>query len=397
VHTGFSVIHRPARVKAFAVQAFAVRARRLVLPVGGNGSKQLAIERCIAESVAMMDADLRTAHCSELVRAVSPAYTLFDLLANLELDTESRALTEKEVARFVDLVVFQEIDVRAVKVRACAEALLALPYPMSRRAIAAWCGTIEAAATSRRMMQEIAHGFDAWIAGLTPPVLEAALDLLPALGSVMPEIGADGVREILAALAEQKTREARERLARALRAYGETTGPIVLACCRLGRRVSSTPRAAELDTLAETAPVAAMEESYDSERLLPALAALCDAAAAADPAAWEPAWTLGLRLAQQDHAGALRACRSMAKRLGHIGPDKTAACLDLSIRLLDALGPRVLGYCLRRLPGRIEKHGVETMQRFVQAAVEMAATRGITAAEAFLEQKTRAARDALAA
>jgi len=340
-----------------------------------------------------MDADLRTAHCSELVRAVSPVYTLFDLLANLDLDAESRMLTEREVARFVDRVVFHEIDVKAVKVRACAEALLALPYPMSRNAIAAWCGTLEAAATSRRMMQEIAHGFDAWIAGLTPPVMEAALDLLPALGSVVPELGADGVREILAALSEQTTREDRDRIARALRAYGKTTGPIVLACCRLGRRVSPTPRAAELDTLVEKLPVATMEESYDSERLLPAMAALCDAAAAAEPDAWEPAWRLGLRMAREDHASALRTCRSASKILGGIGPGKAAAYLDLSLRLLDALGPRVLGYCLRRLPGQIEKHGIETMQRFVQAAAGMAVTRGITAAEAFLDLKTRAARD----
>jgi len=340
-----------------------------------------------------MNREVIIGHRNELAGSGFHVYELFSVLDEFELDPESRTALRAEMAQLADLIAFQEIRVRADALKDCAGRLLALPAPVSRKAFRSWRLTVEGADTSRPAMLMISHRFSSWIENLKPLALETCLDVLPAIATVIGDLKEAGVREILQAIDETESEQGRKVMLETLSAYRATTAPIVLGACRLAAAAVQWGRAAGLKRLVEAVPVSAMEESVHSEKLIPAVAELCDACAAIGSATWTHGFDLALLLAQGNHSAAGSTARKLARRIGRLYGETAQAYLEGLSALVQALGPRAAGFSLNRLPAYYSKYGADRTREFVEAATAVAETCGITAAQWFLEGKTQTARD----
>lgn len=340
-----------------------------------------------------MNREVIIGHRNELASSGFHVYELFSLLDESELDPESRTALRGEMAQLADLIAFQEIRVRADALKDCAGRLLTVPAPVFRKAFQSWRLTVEGADTSRRAMLTIAHRFGSWVADLKPLALETCLDVLPTIAPVIGSLKEAGVQEILQAFDGTESAQGREAMLGTLSAYGATTAPIVLGACRLAAAAVQWDHIAELKRLVESVPVSAMEESVDSEKLIPAVAELCNACAAISSSAWTRGFDLALLLAQGNHSAAGSTARKLAKRIARLYGETAQAYLEGFGALVRALGPRAAGFSLNRLPAYYSKYGTDRIREFIQAATDVAETCGITAAQWFLEGKTQIARD----
>jgi len=343
--------------------------------------------------VEIMNTDILRIHRKELAETPFPIYRLFDLVDAQDMDHESRASINGEIAPLIDLILFQELSVRIDTLCGSAGKVLELPPALAAQAFRSWRETLEGATKSRGAMRMISHRFGEWLSALRPLTLESALQLLPAIAPVIGDLKDDGVAETLRALDRGESGEDRIVITTALAAYGSTTAPIVSGCCRIAAKAIQWNRKAEFTTLLEKIQVRDMEESVDSERLVPAIADFCDLCATVEPSIWPLAFDLALLITSQNHSSAYKATRGLRRLIPRLDAGTVPAYLSDVHSLVSQLGVRTVGFAMRRLPRFYAEHGADRTREFVQTAAAMAQTNGINAAQLFIEGKTAVSRN----
>lgn len=343
-----------------------------------------------------MYAELRDAHRTELRDGAFPIYRLIDLVAARDVDAETQRALRTEAAAIVDVLLFHELRVSPREVLDNAERILQHPSPLATHALAAWRESL-AACTSRRGLVLIARRFGHWLTESTPAALDAVLQLLPLVAGVMDQLSEAQVVDMIRRLSGTPSEASRASVLNALTAYADTTGTIVAACSILAADAVRWNRSAELKTLIDRVPVSAMEESVDSERLLPAVADFCAECAEVDEATWTAAFDLCLQLTSHNHSSARKAVHTLRRQRDRLGADTYSSYLHNVGTLLEAAGAGTLGFSLRRLPAYYAKYGADRAALFVCTAAAIARADGRTAAQLFLKKRTRAARTALTA
>ena len=332
-------------------------------------------------------------HRDELANQGHAVYALFGLLEESGLDMETGAVVANEVAQLADHVGFLEISLRADLLRSQAQKLLDLGPAVAPQAFRAWRRTIAGVAQSRRATRELAHTFGDLLCELKTPALGACLDLLPPIAPRLAEIGHNDLIEILRVVNTADSSEDREAIVEVLTACAETTGAILMGCLQLAWGAAQRQRLTELRGLIASVPVSAMEESADSERLIPAIAALCETCAVIDDKAWTTAFDLAVILTAENHSTAYSASVKLTRRIPGLGSDTAGVYLGHFAALAGSVGTRVSGFCLRQLPKHYARHGIDATSRLVETCVNIARTTGQTSAQWFLEGKTRSARE----
>lgn len=343
-----------------------------------------------------MNTEVIQEHRRELAAGQFPVYRLFDLLDSHDTDRETRTAVAAQVALLVDQLLFQELKVCVDRTCRTAEKLLELPRPLVVEAFRSWRITIERGASSRKAMRTTVYRFGDWVGALRPPAQQSALRLLPGIAPVIADLKEDGVTGILRIVDRAASEEARSVVIAAVTAYGSTTGPIVSGCCRIAGTAVRQDRAAELSSLIETVRVADMEESIDSERLVPAIAGLCDLCGAIGKDAWTGAFDLALLIAEENHGSAYKTARKLTRLIPSLEPPAVPAYLSDFCSLVSTVGLRTVGFAVNRLPGFYARYGAAKTGEYIRAAAGITKAHGTAAAERFLEGKTAASRNFLA-
>ncbi|MBK5292650.1 MAG: hypothetical protein JJE04_13350, partial [Acidobacteriia bacterium] len=164
----------------------------------------------------------------------------------------------------------------------------------------------------------------------------------------------------------------------------------IRAMAGIAHQAAASRRLDLLQALTTAFPAIKMEEGRDAEHLLKALHLLTQATQA-----FPEALQLGIALIERDISAARATCKEAAATLGKLASNLHAPYLEDFRLLLEAIGIRVNGHCLRTLPGLYRKHSIDAVRRFVALACEAAQSYGVLAGEAFLDRKTDAARRTL--
>jgi hypothetical protein len=137
---------------------------------------------------------------------------------------------------------------------------------------------------------------------------------------------------------------------------------------------------------------ARLSHEPDGPALLGALARL--SAQNLTDVVWSAALELSIVLAGRAMSSAFVVARDLPDRLARLSPDAHAAYLADFTALVRSVGIRIVGFGQSKLPSMYLRRGSEATHRFVADAVKVAEQYGITAASAFCDGDTTAARDA---
>jgi hypothetical protein len=342
----------------------------------------------------MPDDALLRRHRDEMVHKKFSIYRIFDEIDRAAPAGETGAVIHREAGGIAEAVISQELSMTP-EVEATTLALLRQPSDRVASLFAAWRTALEAAYPSRPAMQLVLTRFGAWLERLPPTVRPCFLELLPKIGPVLKEVGAEGIEELLEAAVAAGSAEACATMLELVGGYGATTGEIVVGAGRVARRALAWSRPDLLERLAAALPADKTLESADAEKLLPALGRLSELCGAQGEACWTPALDLVITFAEGNLSSAYVAARDLPKSLKKLGSSAAPAYLAAFDRLAHAIGLRVVSFGLKELPGLYERYGVERAHAFATTAAEAAETYGATAGQWFLERKTAAARELL--
>jgi hypothetical protein len=321
-------------------------------------------------------------------------YRLFNSLEEAGAEPASFALLQKETAAFVELVIAQELRVSNGVFQAFA-AITQLGKPLDLDALAAWRSALGAACPSRKGVRLVLNSFDQWLNQVTPDARPSFLQMLPQIAPCIPQLGAKGMQDLLQAASAVAAPDDLRTVWSCVGAYGSTTGPAILAACRIAQRAVAWGERGYIERVKATILPERLGESRDAERLLPALAQLSDSCADHGQALWCDAFDLILTLAGANYSSAYVVARDLPKRLRRCPPDAALLYVEDFHRLVGVMGIRVAGFGLNDLPKLYRKCGLTPTRAFVEAARATAEAYGVTAGQWFCEQKTEAARNVL--
>ncbi|MFN7919944.1 MAG: hypothetical protein U0Q16_07600 [Bryobacteraceae bacterium] len=234
---------------------------------------------------------------------------------------------------------------------------------------------VETAQPDRACIGYITSHFLDWTQRVTPEALPVWLEEFPALAPAAKDLGDAGFAQAIAAMNRDP------RALSCLAAYAMSNREIITAMAALADHATQAGRVGLLQALVDAVPLEKMESSKDAEKLVPAIARV--------PQALEVA----VSLARRDVSSALGACKALEKVVAkHPHAD---AFLHGFARLVDAIGSQCAGAATTTLANAYAKHGPEAAGRIVDAAVECARLYGARAAQALLEQRTKASRQLL--
>ena len=284
----------------------------------------------------------------ELVSKVSPAYEIFRGGGDFPVPA----------GPLVDLIVAEKLHVPAG---------FAAQAALGAEALTAWGRSVEGAKPYRNAMQLIVDRFPEWWNAADEAGRAALAKYLPQLAPAVADLDPSGVPDLLAAGEATFACAASYSLADkpAVRAIG--------AVARAGSR-DAARCSAVLAELAAAFPISMIEESREAERFLPALGKVVEAAGSG----WAEAVELATALVKNDASSAYGVLEAVPKALAVVKSDRQAY-LGQFLALVRALGNRVSGVCLKRLPAAA---GADVT---VERAVQLASRYGVLAAERFLE------------
>lgn len=339
---------------------------------------------------AGMDDALRSAHLAEMATRCSPVYRVFPALDASALDADARAAVRRALSAIADFSVWQEIHIDQPELDRSLDAVLrGDPLPPAAFA-AAWRDALESSLPDRRSGALVLHGFVGWIQAspaFLRPLLTGDLGVLFAHAA---DLGDDGIRRVLADVGSVGPGLA-EAAAAFVKTYAETDAAHFKAVASLAALALTQGRRDAMDRLVAGVTLDQMMESRDACRLLPALAAACTAAEAAAPGSAIHLLEAASRLADGHLSSTYGLVRRMPRILKRLPASVVGAYLAGSARLLEAAGPRLIGYVLDSLPGVFRKNAAEA-ETVVTDAAALALQGGTTAAEWYLERRTAASR-----
>lgn len=219
-------------------------------------------------------------------------------------------------------------------------------------------------AQDRRGRKQLLTGMADWVSWVQPASLDAFLEGLPLLAPAVGDLGSEGMRQV----AEAVNRE--PRFMPCIYSFADTTREIIRSIVRLAT-------AAELgwmQRLVEMFPLSRVVEDREAERLLGILGDI------------PGALPLLLTIARWNVSSAY----GVARRLS--GKTLDPRYLRSFEQLVEAMGTRVIAFCLNRLPKLVECNRADEIVRAALATVE---NYGVLAGEALLEGRTVAARKLL--
>lgn len=341
-----------------------------------------------------LDDTFRAAHLRDMASRCSPVYRVFGALDAAPLDAETRAAVGRSLSAIADFAVWQELTVDPTALDASLEAVLrGDPLPAPEFA-AAWHGALEASLPDRRSGNLVLRGFVGWMREAPPCLRPLLAGDLRVLFTHAAGLGEAGLRHVLSQLASVGP-DGSEAAAGFVKAYAETDAEHVKATAALAAVALRGALPEALERLAAGVTLEAMMESQDACRILPALARACHAAESAAPGAGLHLVETVSRLAGPNTSPAYGLVRKMPRILARLPGPSAAAYLAGMDRLLQAAGPRLIGYVLDRLPAAYRKDAEEADAR-VDDAVSLALHGGTTAADWFLERRTSASTDSSA-
>ncbi|MDP2605018.1 MAG: hypothetical protein Q8S00_20930 [Deltaproteobacteria bacterium] len=341
----------------------------------------------------MNDQILRN-HLQEMSEKNHSVYQLFDSLENAELDIDSISTLRQEAAQVVDLVLLNGLNAGPA-IRQTGDAIVRMGMPMAHNALLAWRSAIAGAYPSRRGMHTILHNFRQWLDGIDPVAQTSFLEALPKLAPAISQLGTNGVQKIIEAIKSSKTVDECQMMLTYVSAYGFTSAPTVLGMCQLAQRAIQWGRTDYLTSLATIVPPERTGESSDAKKLIPALAQLSEACAERGEATWCRALDLILTLAEKSYSSSYVTAQKLPRHLQTCSPDAAVAYLEDFCALAKAVGIRIVGFGLGRLPTFYKKYGLERTRTFIHRAVLATKSYGVTAGQWFYEMKTAAARQML--
>ena len=332
----------------------------------------------------------RTGHLQEMTVRCSPVYRLFAALDTAPLEPATRAAVARSLSAIADFAVWQELTVDPAALDASLDAILrGDPLPPTDLA-AAWHRALEASLPDRRSGNLVLRGFVEWMRDAPPFLRPLLAGDLGSLFAHAADLGEAGMREVLTQLASVGA-DAIASAAAFVTAYTGTDAEHVRATAGLAAMALRAGRPQPLERLAASITLDAMMESQDACRLLPALARACGVAESGATGSGIHLLEAVSRLAGAHTSPAYGLVRKMPRILGRLPGHTAGAYLAGMGRLLEAAGPRLIGYVLDRLPGAYGKDPIEADAQ-VNDAVAFALNGGTTAADWFLERRTAASK-----
>jgi hypothetical protein len=292
-----------------------------------------------------LDTGLAQQVLSDCVERVSPAYAIFRGGA-------------PEAGPLVDLIVAEKLKVPGD---------FAQKSVLGSEALALWSATAIAAKPYRDAMQTVVDYFPRWWQPATPETQAALKRHLPSMAQALADLGDEGVRDLIV-LGEPALACAAQ-----YSAADKASVRGVAVAAKAGAE-DSERCGALLDQLRAAFPVSLIEEDREAARILPALGRAVSAAGAG----WSEVLELALLLIP-DPSSAHGVLNALPKALTKT-PGQEREYLSQCVSLIGAIGPRVSGLALGKLPGAANAAEV------TKNAVELARAYGSLAAERWLEK-----------
>jgi hypothetical protein len=301
-------------------------------------------------------------HLYQLARSRSPLYGLLISIPDLA--------SRREAGLLIDCLVSHQLSMPSV-----------LP---SLDSLAALRNGIEAALPDRSCANFIVERFKDWENLAVGEARSAFLDVFPKLAPAARDLGDAGMRGLLAASMEDAT------VAGCVAAYAMTTAEAVQAMALCAEKAAELNRVELLKAFVTAFPPQKMEESRDGEHLPAALLKVMRVSRA-----WPATIQLATALAERDISAARGALQDLAGVLAGMPEAKQGRYLDDFRLIVESIGTRAIGYCLRNLKDHYASKDAAAVNRFVSLACQAAAQGGVLAGEAFLKGETDSAREAL--
>lgn len=284
------------------------------------------------------------AACAAHAAALGPAYRIFDSLSDPAL--------RREAGLLADLVTSGEYTIPE------GFGQPAESIPCLRRAL-------ETAQPDRKCAAFVLRHFGSWAQSLEGPARAAFLESFPPLAPAVADLGEEGMRLLLDTVRREP------RTLSCIAAYAMTDKANIRAIVR----IAAVNPIETLQRLVAGFPLSLIEEHREAEKLLPAVAEAPHAASIA--AAMLPANVSSV-------IGVFQKLKKLPAEADYVEDFRA---------LVESVGVQANGFCLNTLPALRRKHGAEKTREFVAAAVEVARNYGARAGQAWLEQRTPAAKE----
>jgi len=277
---------------------------------------------------------------------------------------------QSEAGRLIDIILSEQLTPPAQ-----------FPPPDSIPTLRA---SVEKAKPDRRCMQYLLRSFPAWMGAVSPAARAMFLEVMPDLAPAAYDLNDAGMGMVLEAAASDPA------ILRPVASYAMTTDKAIRAIAAVARQAAEQRRVDLLQAFAAAFPSEKMEESKDAEKLLPDIRRFTEASKA-----WPEAMQLAIALAERSPSTARASAKDAVAVLGKLPAADHGPYLDDFRLIVESIGIRAAGFCLRTLPALYQRHGSEHVRRFVSLACQTANNAGVLAGEAFLNRKTEAARGIL--
>ena len=165
------------------------------------------------------------AHLRELAERKSKVY---ELLLSLEQNPSADESCFQSLARVVDRLQFNEISLDNAALRDLS-AWVGAAGPELSAALAVLDVASSEAEPDRKNLQLLLTRFPAWISSASEAAQPLVLEILPNIAAHLNELGNAGVEALIADFERCASAEDRDRLARAVVRYQETSGEIISA------------------------------------------------------------------------------------------------------------------------------------------------------------------------
>lgn len=169
------------------------------------------------------------AHLRELAERKSKVY---ELLLSLEQNPSADESCFQSLARVVDRLQFNEISLDNAALRDLS-AWVGAAGPELSAALAVLDVASSEAEPDRKNLQLLLTRFPAWISSASEAAQPLVLEILPNIAAHLNELGNAGVEALIADFERCASAEDRDRLARAVVRYQETSGEIISASAKI--------------------------------------------------------------------------------------------------------------------------------------------------------------------
>ena len=329
------------------------------------------------------------AHVKELIARGKTDYAVFELIDGLDPDTPHLAAIREPVVGVVQTNVREELK-QGQAIRETAEKLLDLAEPADL--FGAWQACVDAAAPDRKALKGLCEGFARIVEAVGREVLieslELATEVLQNHGRSGVEMLAGALGRALAALPPDKRSAYREWLTPYIpSAYDKPFAGLA----RIAKVLVQHDETDLLEKLAEALPTKAFEEDVPPDKF----AVKCGDGIDKVPVELQRQYArLGATIALQCCSSSAAVSAKLPAKLEQIDAAARGKYLDCFIRLVDCVGIRVHGFCLKPLHKAFAPTPSVAELDYVDLVCAEGKQYGSGAAAAFIEQRTQVSREA---